>query len=73
MNTTFVDRRKNRIQRNLVILGNHLSMWAGIPATTPEEKQRLANLLEAWDETLNTLRTEVQNNLLPNSAHSDIL
>lgn len=57
----------------LVVLGNCLSIWAGIQAVTPQEQKQLGDLLEAWDAALKDLREEKRNNLLQNPIHSDIL
>lgn len=53
-----VDRRTDHALRKLVILGNHLSMWAGRTPATPAETGELGELLEAWDKALLALRTE---------------
>lgn len=67
------ERRSNHTIRNLVILGNHLSMWAGVPATTPREKEELMNLFDAWDSAIKNLRSEFANKALPVPTHSDTI
>lgn len=55
------DRRTNHVQRELVILGNHLALWAGRKAVTQEERQELGALFTAWDSALARLRSEMHN------------
>lgn len=57
-------QRKKALERRIVALGDCLSMWAGIPATTADEKRALSNLLTSWDNALKELRAEKKQNVL---------
>lgn len=58
------ERRQNHLLRRVILLGNALSMWAGITATTSEESKRLGDLLDAWDNALADVRKENKNKSL---------
>lgn len=52
------DRRTDHTLRKLVILGNHLAMWAGRTPSTPAEQIEVADLQGAWDRALSNLQTK---------------
>jgi len=50
------ERRTDHALRELVILGNHLAMWAGRVPMTHAENTEMNRLLTAWDNALARLR-----------------
>ena len=52
------ERRTDPALRELVILGNHLCMWAGHSPDSMNQATEIAELLNAWDETLARLRED---------------
>lgn len=52
------ERRENAKLRRIVMLGNCLSLWAGVEPKTPEETQLLNDLFNSWEEVLGEIREE---------------
>jgi hypothetical protein len=52
-------RRLNHPLRNLILIGNFLSIKAGVEAQSPKERAEIGDLIEAWDRAVAELRTEL--------------